>query len=784
MADYSTTFNPKPAMQSAAREVAEMLKFPESLDKLDQIRQRTANKKSAVETRLKTTVQSQLDDVRQGMNTLAEAIENIGAVDQNLQDVRQSFDGCKQLQTYTGDVSRLSRARDDLRTTLDQIDSIFTVPEVVASLKTDIDSLNERKLNVLEVYDRITKLEACRDSLILMMKNDNNNVGLKTIELYFAQVAVLAAQFSQHLYLELQTPLELIKAGEGMRLVSWLRIIEREERADEQRKTLGVKPKKIKKQFFDKLSMWILTVFEEQTFVQGSQTSMSAFLQKFDSFYFSDLQLVKAELQPRFPPSYKIFDFYLDEYHNTLHSMVDNLAKDDSIDPSEIMKLLKWLPQYKKNMKELGVNVIQRFENQLLDTKGDGEAALREKYITMVEGKLHTWGANMVMVEVAPWMQDGDDDEDESLLPNQNLNNKFYTETPKVLFQMIDAQMDVAFEPGQHAHFVMQLLDLCMKSLERFVVDYSTAVDQCQKKYYPHTPAAQSSSTSSTSASLSPPQRPQSLEVYLMACINNCITISSDYIPTLRTKVKTTVQEDLQNYPLVNRPCERAIDGLAKIATKACNILVDIVMDDIKNFMKELLNPKWFRSKDTVNTIQTTLDDYHGDFEVGLHDDHTAMVFYGLWRRIVLGYVEALLQKRYVCKSSADREEFVKRLKREIYAFQERIEKYNQSELSFPSYSGVITAIAHIITASVSLVGVEWNNIRSEHSDVSIHHFAAILSFREDMTEKEIRKVISDQIIKKTELASLDPKTPRGSDVAFFANVKVDTTWDYRSAKK
>jgi len=37
----------------------------------------------------------------------------------------------------------------------------------------------------------------------------------------------------------------------------------------------------------------------------------------------------------------------------------------------------------------------------------------------------------------------------------------------------------------------------------------------------------------------------------------------------------------------------------------------------------------------------------------------------------------------------------------------------------------------------------------SRYSDITLHHFEAILDFREDLTMKEIRKLIADTIVKK-----------------------------------
>ena len=52
-----------------------------------------------------------------------------------------------------------------------------------------------------------------------------------------------------------------------------------------------------------------------------------------------DLKIAKVELPERFPPDIAIFQIYLHEYHDRLHTVVQNLIDNDEMDPSEIMKV-------------------------------------------------------------------------------------------------------------------------------------------------------------------------------------------------------------------------------------------------------------------------------------------------------------------------------------------------------------------------------------------------------------------------------------------------------------
>eukprot|EP00041_Stephanoeca_diplocostata_P033820 m.1127804 g.1127804 ORF g.1127804 m.1127804 type:complete len:309 (-) comp24412_c0_seq143:1865-2791(-) len=162
-------------------------------------------------------------------------------------------------------------------------------------------------------------------------------------------------------------------------------------------------------------------------------------------------------------------------------------------------------------------DVTQRFPDQLLSRSG-GESAMRAQYIDMLRKKLESWCNNLIATEVEPWFVITEDD---PTPPNTNLEGLFYSDAPKILFQMIDQQIDVAFSPGNPVSFVQALLDECMKTLERFVTDYAKSVQQCRDLYVGPTPS----------------ERPELLVEYMMTCGNNTIQIREYFIPQLREKV-------------------------------------------------------------------------------------------------------------------------------------------------------------------------------------------------------------------------------------------------------
>lgn len=61
----------------------------------------------------------------------------------------------------------------------------------------------------------------------------------------------------------------------------------------------------------------------------------------------------------------------------------------------------------------------------------------------------------------------------------------------------------------------------------------------------------------------------------------------------------------------------------------------------------------------------------------------------------------------------------------------------------------VIPAICHVAETNSALLHAEWKKLKADFPDATLHHLEAILSMREDMAPKDIRKLIIEQIVKK-----------------------------------
>ena len=421
------------ARERAASRIQQVLQYPEELDNVEQLRMRTISQKLAADTRLKTVLHAQRDDIQTGLNTLDDALKDIESVREHLAAVEDEYAQCVELREYIQEAKELSTKKRNFQGTLEQIDRIFTVPETVEEIK---DALNDPGSNLLEIHNSLSELESCQDSLLARMvtfdggKEVVDVSGQGVVKKYFADVDELAGQLQQKLFVELFpapgiTPLELVQQqpNGATRLVSILRIIEREETLDRRHaesaasnpgsgagsgsaasSSQGRRPKNLRSKFFQKLEEGVDARFDERLFTHID--SVQLFFNAYDEFYVSDLEVAQEQLDGRFPPDYNIVDTYVGHYHANLCSLMDRLKKNENIQPGEIMVLLRWAPKYEVQMEDkLGVDVAdlpQKLLNRKESEGESGEYELRQQYLQMLGGKLASWCTNLIAMEVSP----------------------------------------------------------------------------------------------------------------------------------------------------------------------------------------------------------------------------------------------------------------------------------------------------------------------------------------------------------------------------------------------
>lgn len=213
-------------------------------------------------------------------------------------------------------------------------------------------------------------------------------------------------------------------------------------------------------------------------------------------------------LPTMFPPHYEIFDFLVLQYHSRLCVMVEQLQRAQDIDPSEIMSLLNWVQKYHASMAELGIDA-STFEEQLL---GTGDESLRTNYVKIMETKLQSWTHNVIATAVRQWFLPPG--EGQVRPPDRTAADLYVSRAPVLVFEMIDQQVDVAFQPGGGVQFATRVLEQCADTIKFFSQGFLDSLQTVQDMYY-STPGERSDQT------------PEFIVEYMMTAVNDSVSCQS-----------------------------------------------------------------------------------------------------------------------------------------------------------------------------------------------------------------------------------------------------------------
>eukprot|EP00730_Choanoeca_flexa_P003395 TRINITY_DN11394_c0_g1_i10.p1 TRINITY_DN11394_c0_g1~~TRINITY_DN11394_c0_g1_i10.p1 ORF type:complete len:753 (+),score=237.98 TRINITY_DN11394_c0_g1_i10:1426-3684(+) len=737
------------AIESAYNRVCASLKTPDQLDLVEQLKAKAIRKKTAAETRLKTAVQSQLDDVREGLDLVARCIQDTQAIGQEVDQAEELYSTCRELKAQSKKAQALSNLRLQYMGTLEQLQLIFEVPDTIAEVE---DMMKEELPHWLLIHKRVAELDNCRQHVLERVDSSSaaSSSAKKAVTSYFADVTRLWKQMQQAMFYEASDPIGLVN-DQPNRLVTVLRVIEREEKSDVDRDSK--QRKHLMQDYLARLRTRIEMKFDDLLI---SQNSIHGFLRKFGEFYFDDLRTARDVLTMCFPAHYDIFRFFLIQYHECLCEKADQMQSRPDIDPSEIMKLLNWVPEYNEQLKsELAVDPNE-LEKTLL---GLGEAGLRKHYLQVLTVKLSSWIKNLVDNESKVWFKMGDEPE----MPLES-DGLYMTDTPVILFQMIQQQIDVAFQPGGGANFAKVLLDQCFKSLEDFLRASDDKLTIAQHVF----------------TGDEKQEMPPALVEHLMAAVNNYLR-SQTYVKQILSKIEAHYTSAAPEFKAAEQRIGQIVKGFERLGFIAIKVLEALTFEDITPLCSNLFNLKWLRSRKVFNTVLATLNDYCADYRYHLHQEHFDDLMLSMTQRIQILYLRALMQGELKIKNEEERDDFLANFEEEKNKlrnfFEQQCDVRNDAMGRDPFLPMLYTF--QLLAASKSMIRITWLKLKQEYADVSYRHLHAMLLKREDFSAKELKAFIKSSILAKdVEEGILDEYTSSGPP--FFEQIESGCTVNYK----
>ncbi|KAI8975188.1 exocyst complex component Sec6-domain-containing protein [Mycotypha africana] len=729
------------ARENALSKLAELLKHPDDLNsKLGPLTRKLTKEKASIDAQLNTGVQSQLDHVQESLDTLSMSNRNIDRVKENMRTIDKL---CYDAQSMIKDFPRINmisqvhqnfvateakvRAFQKLYQQLDELEEAF------APMQNDVFSPAHEML--LHVHYHLFKLEEFRDKTMHQARDSPHDVMI-TLKTYFRRVDVLSDDFTQHLWQLARNIIPLVENNCGSTIVKLVKIIECEEAADakalaarqaqsnhhqdlllsQQKDTVSNSnlkkwrlaegnPRTIKSyrvEFFEQLHESLRERFE-QVFQPFKEKEDWQGVLDATEFIYDELEIVYDHVVPRFPKKYKIYPYFVLEYHRHTYDLLNQIVQQD-LDAGTILRLLRFLRDYYSVMStRLGVTE-ELLEPQLLDGQ---EQSLVDEYLKLVRRKLVEWTSNLMQSESKAFVT-----RDEP--PEISQDGQYGLSGAVDLFQIINQQIDVAAEANQG-----KLLYLVVNECHKVMKDSQSF----WKKLL---------ATELTKQLEQPEDVSVGFVEYVMALANDQIKCS-DFANDILIRVPPIV--DANYKAQVEDKLSTAIDGYLQIAASCREALLEVTFNDIKPVFADLFTVRWYEQPLMPSVIET-FKDYCNDF-VHLNQFIFDKLIHDILDRFLTMYLEAMRHKqaKFNMDSCLDRIQADVRLSFNFFA------KYTSAEEMEERFD-VIEKVHNLLKSNRRMVFVDYYTLRQAYPDVPLAFVETVLSKRDDLEKAELKNIM------------------------------------------
>lgn len=619
-----------------------------------------------------------------------EAIQEINQVGKNLAALLESVSSrnISMLSSKLRPLREESLRYSQLSTTRDNYSHIFDVPQ---NVNTTRQYISEGKL--LLAHKHLDELESSRYALLYELhknsrgkEHSNDKVTLKQ---YFAEVDKLSDELGRQIWLIVRRTLNCVRRDPPT-IVSALRIIEREEKTDEQitkrYRATGFmppgRPKQWRKRVFDILEEAVAERISGNQFEDRSENKhwLVRHLEVTRLMMLEDLRVVKVACVQCFPPSYNISHEMLKLYHKCLRSHLLDVSH--HLDGNEYVHLLNWVQSYPgKDLlghPTLCIDLEKENLDPLLPESNKQE--LTDKYFATIEKNYREWMSNTINREERDWSS--------SELPEMDNDGHYHTTTPVFIFQMIDQHLKVAETVNQSLQD--RILALSIDQLTKFAQQYKDTIEKYCKIHF------------------SDRGRYPFFTPYMVAITNNCSRIEQLFL-------------DMEK----SRPS--AVNAFKVLRDDTLDKLLEELFLDLSKEISQIGSQDWMEGKvSCIENICLTLDDYFEDYK-HLRQANRKALFKKLAFRMARDYTRQILTKKINLSDKDQRRDFSDKFYREGARLESKIDPslVNNQESPF----GPLRAMKEFLQLKgPDLLALEVQNLKRCYPDMSEGHLSALLA--------------------------------------------------------
>ncbi|XP_077371632.1 exocyst complex component 3-like protein isoform X2 [Festucalex cinctus] len=692
---------------------------PEHLKRLSQYRKRESQRTASIHTRLKLMVQSYLEEVGWGMEQLRDAQAELREPSQALTKAATEYSRIQDEMNSLERLREVSVNHRQLFTAVSNLPRLYSVGSLVLETERLVES---RKL--LEAHAYLMNLEQWQYDILWQLSGDAGMPGseLSTddqelVSKYFSGVRKLGETLGKELWTVVNNAMAVVRQNPTT-FVSVVRIIEREEAIDKalmderaegnNRPLPPGRPRCWRACFFRVLEEAVCARFRSVSCLHTQGPGLAGHLSTLQHAVMSDLATVRHLLEPCVPPHYRLTRAYLRASHRCLHAHFTQVSSCD-LESGEIFAVLNWVLHVYNSPDMMGDPEL------LYDMKGEelkplispeGLEQLQNKYVTSVRKSMSEWMQKALQVELQDWNRDQEPDTD---------HEGFYqTSLPTIITQMLEENARVALmigEPLRNQTIQMglcemeNLLNRFREALVEFGKECRSNPIKSKSKFYLH---------------------------YLLASISNCIILK-------KSTESLQQQQSFFKTGQFSRAPPNPLAALDRAVRRACRIVMDQLLLDVKPFLTGLLTRPWLLQGEPTPKLCHILE-YHLELYSHVQPPCRQCLQEEAQWLMVVEYVKALMQKKLVCRSIEERRKFTQQMVKDEQQFRDIFHGLESDGLlSEAKPLTLLLVLADFIKLKdPSMLPLEVSGLATKYPDISEEHVSVLLDIRGDIS-KDIR---------------------------------------------
>lgn len=728
-----------PAMSRSAANygnlLSEYLKSPDDLAKIPSLRRKLVQEHASLSAKLKLGAKDQLEATVDGLHQLQSTRREIAGVQEVFAQVESLFD---EPGRASGDpdssksfrlISELSQLRRALVQTAEihkkfeaMSQDVQTLTRVLQQYQQDIYGSAPE---LLALHYKISQWETFRNEALHLAGSSAPDTREQLIAMLSPLEDLLDA-FEYYMVSLFANTLQLARRGQSSVVVRLVKIMERENQEDERTAairfakhakidgaarfhgiaTYGHSIKLYWHKFQDTLRVGAWQRLQETWSSLPEPPSAQEMYARIDWLY-DELDQVRQYVVPLFPPSSQVYKMYVQAHHRALGELLRERMPLDEVDAASLLELY---------------HVANEHEHRLLDPKrgieaswlepsllGGREHNIMDDYAGLITRKMDDWTATLMYDEVTSFVH-------REKAPEETGEGMYQLSCCVIFFRMMNQQMELARQT-HNPDLLVRVIEHACGVMHR---TQATWMQMAQQEFKKQTSAKH------------PDEVNGGLVEYLIALANDQLASADQCEQLLHTLVSAVPS---QNQGRVRELLDTALNGYLDISKHCVQLLVEIVMFDLRPAFKDMFTfPAWY-IEGTTAMITETVRDYAGDYAARLDPNLYDVLSDDLVTRLLTAYLTALRRSARLRMPKA-----AERFKVDVSEFSNLIAAMRPPDEA-TSRVEVLHMIHAILNAPASMVFLPYWTFAKAHGP-NLVFIEALLRARDDMDKGDVNAIL------------------------------------------